>query len=303
MTVSEASKGWSEAPAAGPSVGVRSLLTGAMPASAANLAPPSQLLWLKRSLADLGLPIDFLAGADRLAERAAELRTQAWRSQQEAGARRGRVTGRVADGQLSVADAAAEWAAEAVWLDVQPPATRPLALELAERAGRQVESGILWQILAHAERLFSLVQRKAAEVVAEVEALPAMPRDLWLTSDPAGELATRREHHATWGVLLAAWGDLSRCHEIADLARDHIGAGFSRFPPGCHRAALWLKGWRSSMGDVTFARLKRPLRLRFAVEQRWGPGLWRPADVENSRPEDRGFHGKLRNLGSAVGIG
>src|SRR5215218_2655778 len=180
MAVSEGLKGWSsEAPSAGPTMGVNSLLAAAMPASAANLAPPSQLLWLKKTLGELGLPIDFLAGADRLAERAAELRTQAWKAQQEAGARRGKVTGRVADGQLSVADAAAEWAAEAVWLDVQPNETRPLALELAERAGRQVESGILWQVLAHAERLFSMAQRKAAETVTTVKALPAFPNVIW----------------------------------------------------------------------------------------------------------------------------
>ena len=302
MTVSEGLKGWSEGPSAGPTMGVHSLLTAAMPASAANLAPPSQLLWLKKTLGELGLPTDFLAGADRLAERAAELRTEAWKAQQEAGARRGKVTGRVADGQLSVADAAAEWTAEAVWLDVQPNQTRPVALELAERGARQVESGILWQILGHAERLFDMVQRRAAEVVAEVEALPSMPRNFWLTSDPAGELATRREHHASWGVLLAAWNDFSSCHEVANLTQDHIGAGFANFPPGCTRTAMWLKGWRSSMDDITFGRLKRPLKLRYAIEHGWGPGLWRPSDVEEPRPADRSFSGRLRNLGVAVGI-
>jgi hypothetical protein len=47
------------------------------------------------------------------------------------------------------------------------------------------------------------------------------------------------------------------------------------------------------LGDQTFARQKAPLRLRYAIEK---------SDVEESRPEDRSFGGRLRNLGVAVGV-
>ena len=45
------------------------------------------------------------------------------------------------------------------------------------------------------------------------------------------------------------------------------------------------------------------MRLRFAMEKGFEPGVWRPSDVEGwSRPEDRSFGGRLRNLGVAVGV-
>ena len=56
------------------------------------------------------------------------------------------------------------------------------------------------------------------------------------------------------------------------------------------------------MDDITFGRLKRPAALRYAVEQGWGPGLWRPSDVEEPSPADRTFSGMLRNHGVAVGV-
>jgi hypothetical protein len=68
------------------------------------------------------------------------------------------------------------------------------------------------------------------------------------------------------------------------------------------RTALWLKNWRKELGDNVFARLKGPLKIAYAVDKGFGPGLWRPKDVEESRPEDRTFGGRLPNLGSAVGV-
>jgi hypothetical protein len=52
------------------------------------------------------------------------------------------------------------------------------------------------------------------------------------------------------------------------------------------------------LGDSRFARLKAPLRLRYAIDKGFEPGLWAPSDVEESRPEDRSFGGRLKNLGT-----
>ena len=71
---------------------------------------------------------------------------------------------------------------------------------------------------------------------------------------------------------------------------------------GAPRTALWLKYWRKALGDDnTLSRLKRPLKLRYAIDAGLAPGLWAPADVQESRPEDRTVGGMLRNLGVAVG--
>jgi hypothetical protein len=72
--------------------------------------------------------------------------------------------------------------------------------------------------------------------------------------------------------------------------------------PLATRTALWLKNWRKELGDSLFARLKAPLRLRYAIDKGFEPGLWAPSDVQESRPADRSFAGQLRNLGAAVGV-
>ena len=87
-----------------------------------------------------------------------------------------------------------------------------------------------------------------------------------------------------------------------DLVRDFIGCAVANYPAGAPRTALWLKRWRLELGDDQFARLKPPLRLRYAVDKGFGPGLWRPSEVEMSTAADRSFAGWMRNLKSAVGI-
>jgi hypothetical protein len=60
--------------------------------------------------------------------------------------------------------------------------------------------------------------------------------------------------------------------------------------------------WREELGDDLFGRLKAALRIRYAVDKGFGPGLWRPSEVVESRPQDRTFGGRLKNLGVAVGV-
>jgi hypothetical protein len=70
----------------------------------------------------------------------------------------------------------------------------------------------------------------------------------------------------------------------------------------CRRGLFWLKNWRKDLGDSRFARLKPQLRIRYAIDKGFEPGLWAPRDVEESTAADRSFGGPLKNLGAAVGI-
>jgi hypothetical protein len=64
---------------------------------------------------------------------------------------------------------------------------------------------------------------------------------------------------------------------------------------------LWLQHWRLELADGgTFSRLKGPLKL--PTQSTRASDLVRPSDVEDSKAEDRGFGGRLRNLGVAVGV-
>jgi hypothetical protein len=233
------------------------LVASPLPADPGQLAPASRLLWLKQVLRDLGQPTDFFAAADKLAQRATEMRTNAVMAQQQAHSRRALAANKLAaDPEASLADAAAEWAAASVWLDTPPNMTRPVALQLAEDAARGVEGDIAVQIVSHAPRLWSLAQRKAREIVDEVATLPALPRQIWEVADPAAEFVRWKEHKATWGTLQAAFTDFNLCASVGNMVRDHLGYGYNRFPLGAPRTAMWLKNWRSELGDNVFARLK-----------------------------------------------
>ncbi|HKE71542.1 MAG TPA: hypothetical protein VKB55_19960 [Nocardioidaceae bacterium] len=52
-------------------------------------------------------------------------------------------------------------------------------------------------------------------------------------------------------------------------------------------------------GENELRDVHRTMQLWKTVIDDWRPGIWRPADIE-TRPEDRTFAAKLRNLGSAV---
>jgi hypothetical protein len=59
----------------------------------------------------------------------------------------------------------------------------------------------------------------------------------------------------------------------------------------------------NELGDSRFARLEAPqLRIRYAIDMGFEPGLWAPRDVEESTPADCSFGGRLKNLGAAVGV-
>ena len=54
------------------------------------------------------------------------------------------------------------------------------------------------------------------------------------------------------------------------------------------------------MNDPLWPTVRKDLRLPYAVERNFEPGMWLPSDIE-TKAEDRTFMAKLRNLGSAVG--
>jgi hypothetical protein len=145
-----------------------------------TMSPAARLLWIKQTLRALELPTDFLQAAEAFRERASALRTEAVTASQQASQRRQQALGTLGrDQKATLAEAVAQWSAQAPWLDTQPGQQRPPALELAEAAARTIESGIVAQVFGRGERIFSLAARKAAEIVAEVAALPPMPKQLW----------------------------------------------------------------------------------------------------------------------------
>jgi hypothetical protein len=133
--------------------------------------------------------------------------------------------------------------------------------------------------MGESERIFTLAQRKAAEVVAEVAAVPPIPDAIWHAPNPAEELPRIQEHRATWGALQVAVVDFERAHAVARLVRDILGYGSDNLPDGAPRFALTYRNWRPVLDALQLPRLKAPLKLPYALSKGYEPGCWKPADI------------------------
>jgi hypothetical protein len=81
--------------------GATGLVASPMPGDPANMPPPApRLLWLKQVLTELGVGVDFLAGADELATTARSMRTDAVMASQQASQRRAAALSTLADGPV-----------------------------------------------------------------------------------------------------------------------------------------------------------------------------------------------------------
>jgi hypothetical protein len=78
--------------------------------------------------------------------------------------------------------------------------TAQLPCRSLSRQPRKLKAASFGHLMGQ-ERLFSLVQKRAQELVEEIAALPPLPKQIYEMGDAASELAKHREHRSTWGVL------------------------------------------------------------------------------------------------------
>jgi hypothetical protein len=171
-------------------------------------------------------------------------------------------------------------------------------VQLVREARRLILGRVDAAVMAQGPRIFSMVKDRAAQVVEEIAQLPEIPDGIWPLRDAANELARYRAHRGTWGHLLPGYQTFSLCHGVADLFRSTLGYSQEHLvdaPPW----ALAYKGWHKVLADPQWANVRKELRLPYAIQHVFEPGLWRPDEVL-IRPEDKTFVARLRNLGSAV---
>lgn len=264
-----------------------------------NFGPTAQLGWLSQALAELGLDAECLAGARKLAEtgqqfhrRQYERQTLAWRRRQDA------LKALVDDPSGPLDEPVAAFVAEGPWVDVAPGQESPAAVAMIKEARRLIEGQVGSQIVGAGPVIFPMVKKKAGEVVAEVAQLPPIPEGVWTLSDAANELAKYRQHRETWGTLIAASQEFNLAHNIADLFRDYLGLSQDQLdgPPPW---SLVYRNWRPVLSDHTWPLVRKELKLPYAIQHGFEPGLWEPSEID-VKLEDRTFGARLRNLGSAV---
>jgi hypothetical protein len=170
---------------------------------------------------------------------------------------------------------------------------------MLRNARRQVEAQVGTAIYAVLEHICTAVQKKARELDAEVEALPEFPAGIWAAPSPAEVLGRLPPHRASYGTLDATRRGFELAVDVAAFVRDNIGANADSLPDGAPSQMLVSRNWKAWLFDNDSGRVKPDLRLRYAIEHDFQPGIWRPSDVEVKK-EDQTFGAKLRNLGSAV---
>jgi hypothetical protein len=229
-----------------------------------------------------------LAEVRKWTARAEEL-TRQWRKLQAA------AQGRAADVRARLVDdpaAAAELVeARAAAADVEAAKED---FRKARRAAQQRAYGVY---TAAADQIFRTLQDKCGEYVRRVAAVPELPPQVWGATNPEKTMveAGRIED---WGVLVEGQVMWSRLHEVADLLRPQVGAESFRMATGAPRMALRFRNWELAASDGQqgpYRRLKPPLRLRYAIENGWDPGIWRPADVDNRPAKRSSFGARVRD--------
>jgi len=201
----------------------------------------------------------------------------------------------VADPSGPLDEPVSQYVAEAPWVDLELGKEHPIGVGMIRDARRLVASQVDSAVSAQGARIFEMVREKAAEVVADVAALPP---EVWSLNHPGEALAKYPAHRATYGLLLSAQQMFGLCHTVADLFRDFLGYSQDQLD-GAPSSALAYRNWHAVLSDPQWLNIRGPLKLKYACERGFEPGLWLPSEVE-IKAEDKTFGARLKNLGSAV---
>lgn len=276
---------------------------------AREIAPdgPEAVPALRRLLLDfevLGVP-SMLADAREALERANVINQQAGAKQNAAIQRvvQARRMAAAADDPIAALEAlGAEQRESAPWLPPQSGEDSPLVAEARKLSRVSVQRAVMLAG-AKGDLIYGKLQEFAAEAVAAVSSVP-LPDKVWSTPDPSA-LVMRSEHPESWTTMLVQTDRFIRVHEAADLVRG-LGGMQTDLPGSAPRLAWQYRAWLSAQQHFEQLRLvEKPLRLRWAVDHGWQPGLWRAEEINGNgdpRPAPRPNPLTVGRLKRAVGI-
>jgi hypothetical protein len=241
-----------------------------------------------RSLAEAldraGLPGE-LQASRRLLDRAERIGETARQAKRDAGERLEAANrALLADAPIDPAAYAAVLVEVGPWLDTDIEAGRVAsAMNGLMEAVHRVRSNAVQTAMAEASGIYRRLQDRCAEVVAEVAAVPALPRQVWAatTSGQAGEAAIRAGLELEWARLVKAGVRWDAIHAAATLLREtgQFTAELN-FPGGCPtRIGVMFLAWQdAALRLQEVQRMPGPLRVRAAHDRGWKPGLWLASD-------------------------
>jgi hypothetical protein len=197
----------------------------------------------------------------------------------------------------------------AVWLDTAE-GRASLGMTTMMEAVRAARGRALQVAIGEGPALYQELQRAARQLVRHVAGLPALPGRVWsatAANQPAE--AFRAGGEATWAELVRSTDRWQAIHRAGGLIRGLGCLGQAAMMP--HPLAYEFANYAAAAeGLERFKELAQPLRLRYAIDHQWRPGLHLVGDLAPQEPERprRGPLGflvpsPLRSAAERLGVG
>jgi hypothetical protein len=209
----------------------------------------------------------------------------------------------LAAGRIGLDQVAAVTREVAPWIDhnVQDGRAAP-AQALTMRTVALLQGDAVGALQAESLTLYTRLQTVAGEAVAVIVSGPKIPNAVMTAPDARAAATSAGPAFAHWWVdAEAAAQKFSEAHALAEILRDQVG--------GLHAAVVWpgscpswagpiWRNWKKAVEDdaLNLPRKYRSLvvRVRYAHEQGWEPGLWTAQDlIDRQEPEKRGLLNRL----------
>jgi hypothetical protein len=248
---------------------------------------PDQLQASRRLLA----VAEALAGATRTRQARA---AQRWQVESD------RLLAGVADLDQVIDELEVTAVAVGPWLDSDIPAGRGAVMvsALMDKCAA-AQRHALAMATAESGAVYTLLQRAAAEVVERVMGVGQLPRAVWAAPPAeAATIAVQEGAGREWTILVEQGTRFHDVHTVAELLRQLGGMGPQMWPPGAPEgvASLYLNWADALAGIEDLKQVVGPLRVRFAADRSWRPGLWTAQDhaqpVEKRRKLALGWVGR-----------
>jgi hypothetical protein len=183
------------------------------------------------------------------------------------------------------------------WLDSET-GRASVGMTAMMNAARDVRLQASAALSAEATGLYPRLRAVADAAVEAVAALPALPPQAMAAADPSA-LLVRAGRADDWTRLVEAGDRFRIVHQCAAILRATGTFGATALLPAGvpDRIGFAYRNWVPALaGELELRRRHEHLRLRYAVEQGWMPGLYLASDLDPSGDPPSQPKGLLRRL-------
>jgi hypothetical protein len=250
----------------------------------------------------LGHP-DVLRKSREYLQRVRELNLETRQRQEQARQAWGQAHQAFLDGRASVEEYLAAREAAKKWFDPSGSMDLAPAMDALTNAQRDLRARAAALLPAESGGLYQIAQKEAAAAVQATADLPKLPDRCWSAPDPSAA-AMELGAEQTYLELQRQQARFALCLQVGALLRQVGGLGAEAFltVPVPESVGFVFIRWDLAMeGDLALRRLRPALRLRYAVDHGWKPGLYLASDISYPAPNSQPAAGRSRLFGWVSG--